>query len=82
MYAICHIKNYYCKCTNTKYKKFYLLTGISVRCRPDAMNESSEKLTPIYMVCITGLYKEIRVQMLRICANYFVGMIKSSIYGH
>jgi hypothetical protein len=23
-----------------------------------------------------GLYKEIRAQTLRICANYFVGMIK------
>jgi hypothetical protein len=38
--------------------------------------KNSEKLTPIYMVCITGLYKETCVQMLRICANYFVGMIK------
>jgi hypothetical protein len=44
--------------------------------------KNSEKLTPIYMVCITGLYKETHVQMLRICANYFVGMIKSSDYGH
>ena len=44
MYAICHIKNYYCKCTNTKYKKFYLATGISVRCRPDAMNEKFRKV--------------------------------------
>jgi len=34
------------------------------------------------MDCITGLYKETRVQMLRIYANYFVGMIKSSVYGH
>jgi hypothetical protein len=34
------------------------------------------------MVCIKGLYKETRVQMLRICANYFVRMIKASVYGH
>jgi hypothetical protein len=46
--------------------------------------KNSKKLTPIYMVhvCITGLYKETRVQMLRICANYFVRMIKASVYGH
>jgi len=29
-----------------------------------------------------GLYKENHVQMLQICANYFVEMIKSSVYGH
>jgi len=34
------------------------------------------------MVFSTGLYKETRVQMLRICANYIVGMIKLGVYGH
>jgi hypothetical protein len=43
--------------------------------------KNSEKLTPICMVCVTGLYKETRLQMLRICANDCVGMIKSSLYG-
>jgi hypothetical protein len=44
--------------------------------------KNSEKITPIYMVCITGLYKETCVQMLRICANYIVRMNKSSDYEH
>jgi len=34
------------------------------------------------MLCVTGLYKDTRVQMLRICANYYVGMIKFSVYEH
>jgi hypothetical protein len=45
----------------------------------DAMNEKFRKVdTHLHgtFVCITGLYKETRVQMLRICANYFVGKIK------
>ena len=49
------------------------------------MNEKFRKVdTHLHgtFVCITGLYKETCVQMLRICANYFVGMIKSSVYGH
>ena len=34
------------------------------------------------MVFSTGLFKESRVEMLRIYTNYIVGMIKSSVYGH
>ena len=55
------------------------------RCRPDAMNEKFRKVdTHLHGMykCITGLYKETHVQILRICTNYFVGMIKSSVYGH
>ena len=44
--------------------------------------KNSEKLTPSCMEFSTGLYKETRVQTLRTCANYIVGMIKSSVYGH
>jgi len=43
---------------------------------------NSEKLTPSDKVFSMGLYKEARVQMLRIYTNYIVGMIKSSVYGH
>jgi hypothetical protein len=66
-------------------------TGTSARCRPDAMNEKIQKsldpgVTHLHgMFAIYGatfVYKETCVQMLRICANYFVGMIKSSVYGH
>ena len=58
-------------------------TGTSARCLPDAMNEKFRKVdTHLHMVCVTGLYKETCVQMLRIYANYFVGMINSSVYGH
>ena len=42
----------------------------------------SQALTPIAMVFSTGLYKETCVQMLRICANFIVGMIKLGVYGH
>jgi hypothetical protein len=33
------------------------------------------------MVFFTGLYKETPVQMLRIYANYIVGMFTSNVYG-
>jgi len=41
--------------------------------------EISQKLTPIDMVFSTGFCKETRKQMLGICANYLVGMIKSGV---
>ena len=52
------------------------------KCIAYPITVSNNEIMTIYMVCVTGLYKETCVQMLRICAHYFVGMIKSSVYGH
>jgi len=38
--------------------------------------KNSEKLRPSDMAFSTGLYKETPEQMLRIYANYIVGMVK------
>ena len=61
-----------------------IATGTSSRCHSDALQwiKNSEKLTLSDMIFTMRVYKEIRVQMLRIYTNYIVGMIKSSIYGH
>jgi hypothetical protein len=48
----------------------------------DAMNGKFRKVDTHLHGMYYRLYKEIRAQTLRICANYFVGMIKSSVYGH
>ena len=53
-----------------------VVTGTSARCCPDAMNEKFRKVDTHLHGMYYGLYKEIRAQTLRICANYFVGMIK------
>ena len=60
-----------------------IATGTSARCHPDAMNEKFRKVdTHLHGMYYSAIYKETHVQMLRICANYFVGMITSSDYGH
>jgi len=78
---------------NTSINSFYMfiihnksmhssLYWPSVGVAPMQWMKISQRSIPIYMVFSTGLYKEICVQMLRIYANYKVGMIKSSVYGH
>jgi len=52
------------------------------RCRPDAMNEKFRKFDTHFHDIFYGLYKETRVQMVRIHANYIVGIIKLNVYGH
>ena len=58
-----------------------LATGTSARCRPDAMNGKFRKVDTHLHGMYYGLYKEIRAQMLGICANYFVGMINQAFMG-